>query len=51
MAIKTWKAKVRLSNGTLQDVTMRADNYSNAKAMLESEYGKKSVVLEPQEVR
>jgi hypothetical protein len=35
-----WKAKIRLSNGLIQEVGLQADNYSNATAMLEAQYGK-----------
>jgi hypothetical protein len=51
MAIKTYKAKVKLSNGAAQDVTVQADSQSNAKAMLEADYGKGSIISFPSEVR
>jgi hypothetical protein len=47
---KSWKAKVRLSNGSIQEVTVQADSYFNAKAMLESQYGKGSIFSGPVQV-
>lgn len=37
--MKTWRAKVLLEGG-FQDVWVQANNYLNAKALLESQYGK-----------
>ena len=51
MATKIFKAKVKLKNGFLQDVTVQADNFMNAKVMLESQYGAGSVIWGPTEVR
>jgi hypothetical protein len=51
MAAKTWKAKIRLKNGGLQDITVQADNYFNAKAMIETQYGKGCIFSGPTEVR
>jgi hypothetical protein len=51
VATRTWKAKVKLPNGAWQEVTVQADSFFNAKAMLESQYGKGSVVSGPTEVR
>lgn len=51
MAAKTWKAKVRLSNGSWQEVIVQADTYFNAKAMLESQYGKGSIKIGPTQTR
>jgi hypothetical protein len=44
MPTKTYKARVKLSNGNTQIVEVRADNGVNAKAMLEAQYGKGSVL-------
>jgi hypothetical protein len=41
---KRWKARIRLSNGSSQEVVIEADNYFNAKAMLEAQYGAGSVI-------
>ena len=51
MAIKTFKARVRLSNGSSQEVTVQADDYFKAKAMLEAQYGKGSISSGPMETR
>jgi hypothetical protein len=51
MAIKTWKATVKLPTGMQQQVTVQADSPWNAKAMLEAQYGKGCVKFGPQEVR
>jgi len=45
-----WKAKVKLSNGSWQEVTVQADTMFNARAMLESQYGKGSIMIPPQKV-
>ena len=44
MAIKTFKAIVKLSGGSQQKVTVQADDSSKAKKMLEAQYGKGSVL-------
>lgn len=40
---KTYKARVKLSNGNTQVVEVAADSSFNAKAMLEAQYGKGNV--------
>jgi hypothetical protein len=45
MQQRIWKAKVKLSNGSWQEVTVRADTMMNARAMLESQYGKGSIMM------
>ena len=47
MAAITWKAIVRLSNGFHQEVRIQADSQSNAKAMLEAQYGRDSILSGP----
>jgi hypothetical protein len=47
MAVTTYKARIRLSNGTHQEVRVQADSPGNAKAMLEAQYGKGNVVTGP----
>jgi hypothetical protein len=44
MMTYTWKFLVRLSNGSAQEICVRADDIFNAKAMLEAQYGKGSVI-------
>jgi len=50
MATKTYKAKVRLSTGVIQEVKVEADTIFNARAMLESQYGKGCIFSAPTEV-
>jgi hypothetical protein len=47
MAVTTYRARIRLSNGTHQEVRVQADSPNNAKAMLEAQYGKGSIVTAP----
>lgn len=51
MAIKTYKAKIRLPSGRTPEVTVQADSTHNAKEMLEEQYGKGSIFSPPTEVR
>jgi hypothetical protein len=51
MATRTWSAKIKLPNGSVQEVIVQADTSWNAKAMLESQYGKGSIVIGPFAVR
>jgi hypothetical protein len=48
--MRTWWAIIRLQNGNQQRVTVKADSYLNAKLMLESLYGKESVLFGPNAV-
>jgi hypothetical protein len=47
MATKTYEATVRLGNGSSQKITVQADTLNNAKAMIESQYGKGSISFGP----
>ena len=47
MASITWKAVLKLSNGFHQEVRIQADSQSNAKAMLEAQYGRDSILSGP----
>ncbi len=55
MATKTYKATIRIKNKTggsvTQQVNVQADNYNNARAMLEAQYGTGCIVNSPTEVR
>jgi hypothetical protein len=51
MATKTYKATIRLQGAGLQEVTVQANDYFKAKAMLETQYGKGSLFNGPTEVR
>jgi hypothetical protein len=51
MSTKTYEARVKLQNGSVQKVTVQADSPFNAKAMLEAQYGKGSIFSFPTEVR
>jgi hypothetical protein len=42
-----WKAKIRLPNGALEEVGVRAGNAMNARAILEQIYGKGSILSGP----
>jgi hypothetical protein len=49
VATKTFKAKIKLTNGSVQEVKVQADSFFNAKAMLEAQYGKGSIFIGPTE--
>jgi hypothetical protein len=51
MVATLWSAKIRLSNGMIQEITVRADNYFNAKAMIEAEYGRGCIYFGPIQAR
>ena len=42
-----WKSVVKLSNGFHQEVRIQADSQSNAKAILEAQYGRNSILSGP----
>lgn len=50
MATKTYKAKIKLTNGNSQDITIEADSPQNAKAMIESQFGQGSIIAGPIQV-
>jgi hypothetical protein len=50
MATSIYKAKIKLPNCTVQEVTVRADNFFNAKAMIEAQYGKGCIFTPPTKV-
>lgn len=47
MALKTFRAVVRLSNGSSQEIHIQADNAPNAKAMIETLYGNGTILFGP----
>lgn len=47
MATRLYKARIRLSNGNHQEVRVEADSPNNAKALIEAQYGKGSIVSDP----
>jgi hypothetical protein len=47
MAGITWKAIIRLPNGFHQEIHIQADSQSNAKAILEAQYGRNSILSGP----
>ncbi len=51
MAAKTYETKIKLPTGQTQSVTVQADTSSIAKWMIESQYGKGSVIMSPIQVR
>ncbi len=36
---RKWKARIRVSNGAIQEITVEADNFFNARALIETQYG------------
>lgn len=51
MAIKNYKAKIKLPNNSVQEIVIQADIYFNAKAMIESQYGKEKIFSGPVETK
>ena len=47
MAAVTWYAIIRLVNGKRQKVTVRADNWLNARLMIEAQFGSRSIISGP----
>ena len=47
MAAVTWYATIRLANGNQQRITVPADNYFNARMMIEAQYGRGSILFGP----
>ena len=45
MSATTWKATIRLSNGNQQEVRVMADSQANARAMVEAQYGRGSILF------
>jgi hypothetical protein len=47
MAAVTWYAIIRLANRNQQRVTVRADNWMNARLMIEAQFGSGSIIFGP----
>jgi hypothetical protein len=47
MATDTYKARIKLSNGSTQEIRVQADSSFNAKAMIEAQYGKGCILNGP----
>ena len=47
MATKTFEATIRIQGGSPQKVTVQADTYSNAKKMIEAQYGSGCILNGP----
>jgi hypothetical protein len=45
MSATTWKATIRLPNANQQEVRVQADSQQNARAMLEAQYGRDSILF------
>jgi hypothetical protein len=45
MSATTWKATIRLPNGNQQEVRIMADSQQNAREMVESQYGRGSIIF------
>jgi hypothetical protein len=50
MAGVTWYAIIRLANGNQQRVEVRADNQSNARLMIQAQFGRGSIISGPDRV-
>jgi hypothetical protein len=44
MSATLWRATIRLPNGNQQEVRVMADSQSNARQMIESQYGRGSIL-------
>lgn len=51
MAIKTYKFKIILKNGSSQEVHIKADTTFNAREILKSQYDNPKILTGPTEVR
>ena len=47
MPVTLWRANIRLPNGFHQVVHVHADSQSNARAMLEAQYGRGCILQGP----
>lgn len=45
MSATTWKATIRLPNGNQQEVRVQANSQINARQMVESQYGRDSILF------
>ena len=45
MSATTWKATIRLLSGNHQEVRVQADSQQNARAMIEAQYGRGSILF------
>jgi hypothetical protein len=45
MSATTWKATIRLPTGNRQEVRVMADSQANATAMIESQFGRDSILF------
>jgi hypothetical protein len=50
MATSLYVAKIKLPHCAIQEVTVRADNFFNAKAMIEAQFGKGCLFTPPTKV-
>ncbi|MDQ7081380.1 MAG: hypothetical protein Q9M41_12010 [Paracoccaceae bacterium] len=44
---RKWKARIRVSNGAVQEIYVEADNHANARAMIETQYGAGCILSGP----
>jgi hypothetical protein len=47
MAARTWHVMIRVANGNQQRVTIRADNWMNARLMIQAQFGGGSIISGP----
>jgi hypothetical protein len=45
MSATTWKATIRLPTGNQQEIHVQANSQQNATAMIESQYGRDSILF------
>jgi hypothetical protein len=45
LSATTWKATIRLPNGNQQEVCVMADSQANARVMIESQFGRGSILF------
>ena len=51
LPMPTWRARIRLTGGNQQEVTVEADTQVNAKRMIQAMYGQGSIISGPHLVR
>ncbi|MEA1674368.1 hypothetical protein [Nitrospirillum sp. BR 11163] len=48
--MRTWKARVKVGNNSIE-VRIQANNYLDAKNLLEAQYGKGNIAFNPVEIK
>ena len=47
---RTWEATIRIKGGGQEKVTVQASNHTNAKKLIETQYGKGCLVAGPRQI-